>query len=39
MRITVEYYREYGRLYKITTFWLLGFIPVYSKKERMGELL
>ena len=39
MKITIEYvYRKISsaRLpYKVTTIWLLGFIPIFRKRERI----
>lgn len=40
MRITVEYFDKqitigHRATYKVTTVWLLGFIPVFRKRERI----
>lgn len=42
MRITIEYVDRKFSLaciatYKVTTIWLLGFIPIFRKRERIME--
>lgn len=37
MRINIEYWRIGGERYKITTVWLLGFIPIFRIKERIMD--
>lgn len=42
MRMTIEYFdkRVICNIvtYKVTTVWLLGFIPIFRKRERIMEV-